>query len=113
MLFLIPLLSLSLAKGENCHILENLEYPLLSKDGEVIIGAIFSIHSGTQMQLLTYTEKPQPLTCIRFVEVEISYLYYIYITLLQIVFRNLYCIAALNFLKYGYKYIFLCIYINF
>ncbi|XP_060780393.1 extracellular calcium-sensing receptor-like [Neoarius graeffei] len=53
-------------KGENCHILENTKNPLLSKDGDVIIGAIFSIHRGTLMQSLAYTEKPQPLTCIRF-----------------------------------------------
>ncbi|XP_060733758.1 extracellular calcium-sensing receptor-like [Tachysurus vachellii] len=55
-----------MARGENCHILENPAYPLLSKDGDVIIGAVFSIHSGTQMQSLTYTEKPQPFICIRF-----------------------------------------------
>ncbi|XP_034161052.2 extracellular calcium-sensing receptor-like [Pangasianodon hypophthalmus] len=66
MLFLVLLLSLSVANGENCHILENPAYPLLSKDGDVIIGAVFSIHSGTQMQSLQYTEKPQPLICIRF-----------------------------------------------
>ncbi|KAK2847801.1 hypothetical protein Q7C36_009483 [Tachysurus vachellii] len=66
MLLLILLLSLFMARGENCHILENPAYPLLSKDGDVIIGAVFSIHSGTQMQSLTYTEKPQPFICIRF-----------------------------------------------
>ncbi|XP_053479632.1 extracellular calcium-sensing receptor-like [Ictalurus furcatus] len=66
MLFLVLLLYLNLAKGENCHILENPAYPLLSKDGDVIIGAVFSIHDGTQMQSLLYTEKPQPLICIRF-----------------------------------------------
>ncbi|XP_058242925.1 extracellular calcium-sensing receptor-like [Hemibagrus wyckioides] len=55
-----------MAKGENCHILENPAYPLLSKDGDVIIGAVFSIHDGTQMQSLPYTEKPQSLICIRF-----------------------------------------------
>ncbi|XP_053356944.1 extracellular calcium-sensing receptor-like [Clarias gariepinus] len=55
-----------LAKGENCKILESPEDPLLSKDGDVIIGAVFSIHSGTELQSLPYTEKPQPLICIRF-----------------------------------------------
>ncbi|KAK3548750.1 hypothetical protein QTP70_020334, partial [Hemibagrus guttatus] len=54
----------NLAKGEYCHIMENPENPLLSKDGDVIIGAIFTIHRATQMQSLTYTEKPQPLICI-------------------------------------------------
>ncbi|XP_053090987.1 extracellular calcium-sensing receptor-like [Pangasianodon hypophthalmus] len=56
----------SMANGENCQILENPAYPLLSNDGDVIIGAVFSIHDGTQMQSLPYTEKPQPLICIRF-----------------------------------------------
>ncbi|XP_058244131.1 extracellular calcium-sensing receptor-like [Hemibagrus wyckioides] len=44
--------------------MENPENPLLSKDGDVIIGAIFTIHRGTQIQSLTYTEKPPPLICI-------------------------------------------------
>ncbi|XP_060780404.1 extracellular calcium-sensing receptor-like [Neoarius graeffei] len=55
-----------MAKGEYCHILENPADSLLSKDGDVIIGAIFTIHGGTQVQSLSYTEKPQPLICIRF-----------------------------------------------
>ncbi|XP_053356956.1 extracellular calcium-sensing receptor-like [Clarias gariepinus] len=55
----------SSAKGENCHILETPASPLLSKDGDLIIGAIFSVHRGTEIQSLAYTEKPQPLTCIR------------------------------------------------
>lgn len=67
MLSFVLFLSLSLAKGEYCHILENPEYPLLSKDGDVLIGAIFSIHDATQVESLQYTEKPQPLICIRFV----------------------------------------------
>ncbi|XP_053356795.1 extracellular calcium-sensing receptor-like [Clarias gariepinus] len=66
MLFLVLLFPFRLSKGENCHILENPASPLLSKDGDVIIGAIFSIHSGTQMQSLSYIEKPQPLICNRF-----------------------------------------------
>lgn len=53
--------------GDTCNIMENPAYPLLSKDGNVIIGAVFSIHDGTELQSLAYTEKPKPLTCIRFV----------------------------------------------
>lgn len=70
MLFLVLPLSLSLTKAEYCHILENPEYTLLTKDGDVLIGAIFAIHDGTQVESLTYTEKPQPLICIRFVVME-------------------------------------------
>lgn len=69
MLFIILLLSHSLAKGEKCLILANLANPLLYKDGDVIIGAVFPIHRGTQMRSLEYTEKPQALNCIRFVVV--------------------------------------------
>ncbi|XP_060780389.1 extracellular calcium-sensing receptor-like [Neoarius graeffei] len=65
MLFLVHLLTLSLAKGENCHILENPGDPLLSKDGDVIIGAIFSVRTCPQTQSLAYTVKPPPLICIR------------------------------------------------
>ncbi|XP_053356946.1 extracellular calcium-sensing receptor-like [Clarias gariepinus] len=58
----------SLTNGEYCHILESPEYPLLSKDGDVIIGASFSIyiHDATQMVSVAYTEEPKPLICIRF-----------------------------------------------
>lgn len=79
MLFLVLLLPLSMTRGENCHILENPTYPLLSKDGDLIIGAVFSIHSGTQVQSLQYTEKPQPLICIRFVVVgSFTFVLYLY-----------------------------------
>ncbi|KAM9481508.1 extracellular calcium-sensing receptor-like [Clarias gariepinus] len=66
MLFLVLLFPLSLTKGENCHILDNPSYPLLCKDGDVIIGAIFSVHYDTELQALQYTKTPQPLICIRF-----------------------------------------------
>ncbi|XP_060733756.1 extracellular calcium-sensing receptor-like [Tachysurus vachellii] len=65
MLVLALLFCFYQAKGEYCHILENPETPMLSKDGDVIIGSIFSIHRDTQMQSLTYTETPQRLICIR------------------------------------------------
>lgn len=71
-IFLLTI-SLGMAKEENCHILENPAYPLLSKNGDVIIGAVFSIHSGTQIQSLQYTAKPQPLICIRFVVVDSTF----------------------------------------
>lgn len=92
MLFLVILLSLSLAERENGHFLENPEHSLLSKDENVIIGAVFSIYSGTQMQSLLHTEKLQPLICFRFVVVENL--------MLQSPPGNLYCISALNYFSF-------------
>ncbi|XP_027017452.2 extracellular calcium-sensing receptor [Tachysurus fulvidraco] len=52
-------------KGEkaNCQMIGNPEYPQLSKDGDVIIGGAFSIHSKITLQPLSFTEKPQRLIC--------------------------------------------------
>ncbi|XP_060733739.1 extracellular calcium-sensing receptor-like [Tachysurus vachellii] len=55
-----------LAKGDNCHILDNPAYPLLSKNGDVIIGGLFSIHGDIKLPLLPYTEKPEHLICTSF-----------------------------------------------
>ncbi|XP_046720790.1 extracellular calcium-sensing receptor [Silurus meridionalis] len=47
----------------NCQMIGNPEYPQLSKDGDVIIGGAFSIHSKISLQTLSFTEKPQRLVC--------------------------------------------------
>ncbi|XP_024132776.2 extracellular calcium-sensing receptor-like [Oryzias melastigma] len=46
-----------------CHVLESPELPLLSKEGDVMIGGAFSIHSKIAQPSLSFTEKPTPLTC--------------------------------------------------
>uniref|UniRef100_A0A3B3BUS2 Olfactory receptor C family, g12 n=1 Tax=Oryzias melastigma TaxID=30732 RepID=A0A3B3BUS2_ORYME len=39
------------------------DLPLLSKEGDVMIGGAFSIHSKIAQPSLSFTEKPTPLTC--------------------------------------------------
>ncbi|KAM6988150.1 extracellular calcium-sensing receptor-like [Tautogolabrus adspersus] len=48
-----------------CQILGNPEFPLLSKEGDVMIGGAFSIHSKITQPSLSFTEKPTRLTCSR------------------------------------------------
>lgn len=48
-----------------CHILGSPELPLLSKQGEFVIGGAFSIHSKLAQTLLSFREKPTRLTCSR------------------------------------------------
>uniref|UniRef100_A0A4W4G0D7 G-protein coupled receptors family 3 profile domain-containing protein n=1 Tax=Electrophorus electricus TaxID=8005 RepID=A0A4W4G0D7_ELEEL len=45
--------------GDSC------KYALLSKDGDVIIGGAFLIHSAVILPSLYFTEKPEPLICYR------------------------------------------------
>ncbi|XP_062861032.1 extracellular calcium-sensing receptor-like [Trichomycterus rosablanca] len=66
MYFHLLLLSLNLVKADNCKILDDPASPLLSKDGDVIIGGLFSIHGGIEVPSLSYTEKPPPFICTRF-----------------------------------------------
>jgi len=42
------------------------KYPLLSKDGDVTIGALFPIHSIETLPLYKFQQKPQLLSCSRF-----------------------------------------------
>ncbi|XP_057204318.1 extracellular calcium-sensing receptor-like [Triplophysa rosa] len=53
------------AKTENtfCQMMGDPKYPLLFKDGDLIIGALFSIHSKEILPVFQFTQKPQLITC--------------------------------------------------
>ncbi|XP_043072465.1 extracellular calcium-sensing receptor-like [Puntigrus tetrazona] len=64
--FLYTLLIFQLhAKAEKpiCRLMGDPKYPLLSKDGDVNIGALFSVHSIEILPLFKYTQKPHLLSC--------------------------------------------------
>uniref|UniRef100_A0A3Q2VWJ4 Olfactory receptor C family, g1 n=1 Tax=Haplochromis burtoni TaxID=8153 RepID=A0A3Q2VWJ4_HAPBU len=46
-----------------CQILGSPEFPMLSKEGDVMIGGAFSIHSKITSPSLVFTEKPKRLRC--------------------------------------------------
>uniref|UniRef100_A0A8C2ENF9 Olfactory receptor C family, g1 n=1 Tax=Cyprinus carpio TaxID=7962 RepID=A0A8C2ENF9_CYPCA len=50
-----------------CRMMGDPKYPLLSKDGEIIIGALFAIRSKETLPSFEFAQKPQALSCSRFV----------------------------------------------
>ena len=67
LVFMGPLLAFGSSEDETpiCQILGSPEFPLLSKEGVVMIGGAFSIHSKITQPPLSFTEKPTRLTCSR------------------------------------------------
>ncbi|KAJ4935735.1 hypothetical protein JOQ06_017263 [Pogonophryne albipinna] len=65
LVFIGPLLAFGSSEDETpiCQILGSPEFPLLSKEGVVMIGGAFSIHSKITQPPLSFTEKPTRLTC--------------------------------------------------
>uniref|UniRef100_A0A8C9ZCR2 Olfactory receptor C family, h1 n=1 Tax=Sander lucioperca TaxID=283035 RepID=A0A8C9ZCR2_SANLU len=49
-----------------CEILGSPEFPLLSKEGDITIGGVFSINSQISSPPLTFTDAPEPLKCSRY-----------------------------------------------
>lgn len=49
----------------SCQILGSPEFPLLSREGDVVIGGAFSIHSKVTQPSLSYREKPARISCSR------------------------------------------------
>lgn len=67
LLFLEHLLAFGAVQEEApfCQIMGSPEFPRLSKEGDVMIGGAFSIHSKITQPPLSFTEKPSRLTCSR------------------------------------------------
>ncbi|XP_057204405.1 extracellular calcium-sensing receptor-like [Triplophysa rosa] len=53
------------AKAENtlCRMMGDPKYPLLSKDGDILIGGIFPVHSKEKLPSFEFTQKPHALSC--------------------------------------------------
>ncbi len=65
------------AKAEKplCRMMGDPKYPLLSKDGDVTIGALFPVHSIETLPSFKFTQKPQLSSCSRFVTCYRRYLF--------------------------------------
>ncbi|XP_059187089.1 extracellular calcium-sensing receptor-like [Centropristis striata] len=66
LLQLLLVASFSQAKEPVCRRRGDPEYPHLSKDGDIMLGGIFSFHSSWKERQDTYTHKPTPLQCTSF-----------------------------------------------
>lgn len=51
--------------AELCEMMGSPEFPLLSKEGDIIIGGAFSIHSQISKPSLSFTGAPEHLLCSR------------------------------------------------
>lgn len=49
-----------------CQMMGSPEFPLLSKDGDIIIGGAFSIHSQVSKPALSFIDPPEHLQCSRY-----------------------------------------------
>uniref|UniRef100_A0A8C6KA32 G-protein coupled receptors family 3 profile domain-containing protein n=2 Tax=Nothobranchius furzeri TaxID=105023 RepID=A0A8C6KA32_NOTFU len=64
LLQLLLLVSSSQSEDKTCRRRGDPEIPQLSKEGDVMLGGIFSFHSSWMNKQNPYTEKPLPLECI-------------------------------------------------
>lgn len=69
LLFLLGIVGVTFGVEENdllCHLLRSPEHPLLSKEGDITIGGVFSIHNQISSPLLSFTDTPKSLNCSRY-----------------------------------------------
>ncbi|KAK2847348.1 hypothetical protein Q5P01_010347 [Channa striata] len=72
---LVMVVSFSQAKELVCRQRGDPENPQMFKDGDIIIGGIFSLHSSWNDRQETYTNKPLPLECIRDFQVALAMIF--------------------------------------
>ncbi|KAM8768475.1 extracellular calcium-sensing receptor-like [Acanthopagrus schlegelii] len=60
---LLLLASFSQAEEPVCRLIGDPDNPQLSKDGDILLGGIFSFHDKWKNRLETYMQKPLPLQC--------------------------------------------------
>ena len=62
---LLLLASFSQAEEPECRLIGDPENPQLSKDGDILLGGIFSFHIKWKNRQHSYMQKPPPLQCTR------------------------------------------------
>lgn len=65
LLQLLLVISLSQAQESVCRRRGDPEAPLLSKDGDIMLGGFFTFHRSWKAKQDTYIQKPKPLQCTR------------------------------------------------
>jgi len=61
----IAIMTFSKANETVCTLQGEPVYPELWKDGDIIVGGVFSFHSSWEVMKLAYSGTPPPLKCIR------------------------------------------------
>ena len=65
LLQLLLVVSFSQTEGSVCKQRGDPEMPQMSKDGDIMLGGVFSFHSSWNVRQNTYMHKPLPLQCKR------------------------------------------------
>ncbi|XP_065138720.1 extracellular calcium-sensing receptor [Paramisgurnus dabryanus] len=60
----MAIMTFSKANETVCHLRGEPAYPQLWKDGDIVLGGVFSFHSSWEVRQLAYTVTPPPLECI-------------------------------------------------